>query len=66
MNGYDAAGRSLLQRMVDYRNRAEALRMAAERGRDKHALFMLSVAAGYDREAATVHAILAESAAASS
>ena len=58
MNATDASGKTLLQRMLDYRNRAEQLRIIAENMHGEPALVMLSIAAGYDNSADTVHAIL--------
>ena len=48
---------SLVQRMLNYRNRAEELRMIAEGTRDEPAVYLLSVAASYDTAAETAHSI---------
>jgi len=58
MNAHDASGRSLLQRLVDYRNRAEEMRILAETMHEESALVMRSIAAGYDRAANSVQAKL--------
>ena len=63
MNEYDVAGKSLLQRMLDFRNRAEELRVIAENMHEEPGLLMLSLAASYDRAAETVQALLSHSAA---
>ena len=64
MNDIDAAGKSLLQRMLDYRNRAEQLRLISEGMHEGAAILMLSIAASYDSAADTAEAILFHRAAA--
>jgi hypothetical protein len=58
MNTTTNSGKSPLQQLLDFRNRAEQLRMVARGMRDRRALLMLSVAAGYDRAAEAVQAAL--------
>ena len=62
MNEADVSGRSLVQRLVDYRNRAEQLRILAEDMNEGPAMLMHSIAATYDTSAETIHAILVQSA----
>lgn len=61
MNETDVAGKSLLQRLLDYRNRAEALRAISEEMHDGPALLMLSIAESYDNAAETAKAMLLQS-----
>jgi hypothetical protein len=61
MNAHDHSGKSLLQRFVDYRNRAEELRIQADSMHEGPAVLMLSVAASYDSAAETVQAIMLQS-----
>ena len=58
MNDTDVTGKSMVQRMADYRNRAEEMRILAETMHDGPALLMLSIAASYDNAADTAQAIL--------
>jgi hypothetical protein len=62
MNQTDVSGKSLVQRLVDYRNRAEQLRILAEEMNGGPAVLIQSVAATYDSSARTIHAILSQSA----
>ena len=61
MNGADLGGKTLLQRMLDYRNCATQLRIFSEDMQDLPAVLMLSMAASYDSAAETAGAILLES-----
>jgi hypothetical protein len=61
MNAHDDSGMSLVERLADYRSRAEELRSKAETMREESAEVMRSIAAGYDHVADTVHAILLQS-----
>ena len=58
MNAPNSSGKSRLQRMLDYRNRAEEMRIIAEDMHPEPRKFMLSIAAGYDRAADAMHAML--------
>jgi hypothetical protein len=62
VNKTDVSGKTLVQRLLDYRNRAAQLRILSEKMHDGPALLMLGIAAGYDSQADTVHAILLQSA----
>ena len=52
------ADKSLVQRMVDFRNRAEELRIIAENMHEEAGLLMFSAAASYDRAAETAQWVL--------
>ncbi len=58
MNAHNPAGRSLLQRLVDYRNRAEEMRIIAETMHEEPAQVMRSIAAGYDCAANSIQAMM--------
>jgi len=62
MNASDDSGMSLVERLADYRNRAEELRARAETMHEQSAEVIRSIAAGYDHVAETVQAILLRSA----
>lgn len=62
MNAQDEHGHSLLKRLLDYRNRAEEVRILATDMQSDTAVLMYSVASSYDRMAETLQAILAQSA----
>ena len=59
----DDSSKSLVERLADYRNRAEELRAKAETMREESAEVIRSIAAGYDNVAETVEAMLLRSAA---
>jgi hypothetical protein len=61
VNPPDIADKGLLQRFLDYRNRAEELRAIAENTRDDTAMLMLAVAATHDRTAETLRTVLLHS-----
>jgi hypothetical protein len=61
MNANDDSGKSLVERLANYRNRAEELRTLAETMHEESAEVIRSIAAGYDHVADTVHAILLRS-----
>ena len=61
MTAHNDSGTSLVQRLADYRSRAEELRAMAETMREESAEVIRSIAAGYDHVADTVHAILMQS-----
>jgi uncharacterized coiled-coil DUF342 family protein len=63
MNGHDDTGKNLVERLAEYRNRAEELRARAETMHEESAEVIRSIAAGYDHVAETVQAILLRSAA---
>jgi len=63
MNANDDSGSGLVERLANYRNRAEELRIKAETMNEESARVMRSIAAGYDHVAETVQAILLRSAA---
>ena len=58
MNETGVSGKSLVQQLLDYRNRAEQLRIVADDMCDGSALIMLCLAASYDSAADTAEAIL--------
>jgi len=62
MNETDITGKSLLQRMLDYRNRAEQLRILARDMIPATKNTLHAVAATYDQLADNAHAILMQSA----
>jgi len=62
MNAQDELGRSLLQRFLNYRNRAEQLRIMAQDMPERSALLMHTTAKTYDHMAETIRAILLQSA----
>jgi hypothetical protein len=61
MNAHDDSGTSLVERLANYRNRAEELRVKAETMHAESAEVIRSIAAGYDHVAETVQAILLRS-----
>jgi hypothetical protein len=61
MNETESCGKTLLQRMLDYRNCATQLRIFSEDMQDLPAVLMLSIAASYDTAAETAGAILLQS-----
>jgi hypothetical protein len=63
MDAHEDSGKSLVERLADYRNRAEELRARAETMHAESADVIRSIAAGYDHVAETVQAILLRSAA---
>lgn len=62
MNETGVSGKSLVQQLLDYRNRAEQLRIVADDMCDGSALIMLCIAASYDSAAETAQAILMQTA----
>lgn len=62
MNETDSSGKSLLQRMLDYRNRAEQLRILAREMVPATQATLHAVATTYDQLADNAHAILRQSA----
>ena len=62
MNDTDVTGKTLLQRMLDYRNRAEQLRILARNMVPATQGTLHAVASTYDQLADNAHAILMQSA----
>jgi hypothetical protein len=62
MNASDDSGSNLVERLANYRTRAEELRASAETMHAESAEVIRSIAAGYDHVAETVQAILLRSA----
>jgi len=62
MNASNEQGHGLLKRLLDYRNRAEEMRILATDMHSETAVLLFSIASGYDRMAETLQAILSRSA----
>jgi len=62
MNTHDDTGKNLVERLADYRHRAEELRARADTMHAESAEVIRSIAAGYDHVAETVQSILLRSA----